>query len=58
MYSLVGKVALVTGAMRGIGLETARALHDRGASVALVDLSARDTATAAATIGGGDRVLA
>lgn len=55
-YSLVGKVALVTGAMRGIGLETARALHHRGASVTLVDLSAQDTAAAAATIG-GDRVL-
>ena len=55
-YSLVGKVALVTGAMRGIGLETARALHDRGASVTLVDLSAQDTATAAGTFG-GDRVL-
>jgi NAD(P)-dependent dehydrogenase (short-subunit alcohol dehydrogenase family) len=55
-YSLVGKVALVTGAMRGIGLETARALHQSGAAVALVDLSARDAAAAAATIG-GDRVL-
>ena len=32
---LNGRVALVTGAARGIGLETARALHGRGASVAL-----------------------
>src|ERR1700722_18285802 len=55
-YSLDGKVALVTGAMRGIGLETARALHQRGAAVALVDLSAPDAAAAAATIG-GDRVV-
>jgi NAD(P)-dependent dehydrogenase (short-subunit alcohol dehydrogenase family) len=50
-YSLVGKVALVTGAMRGIGLETARALHHRGASVTLLDRSAQDTAVAAAAIG-------
>jgi NAD(P)-dependent dehydrogenase (short-subunit alcohol dehydrogenase family) len=55
-YPLVGKVALVTGAMRGIGLETARALHQCGAAVALVDLSAPAAAAAAATIG-GDRVV-
>ena len=37
-YSIEGKVALVTGAARGIGLETARLLHQRGASVTLLDL--------------------
>jgi NAD(P)-dependent dehydrogenase (short-subunit alcohol dehydrogenase family) len=35
---LNGKVALVTGAARGIGFETARALAGRGASVVLADL--------------------
>jgi NAD(P)-dependent dehydrogenase (short-subunit alcohol dehydrogenase family) len=37
-FPLRGKAALVTGAARGIGLETARLLHSRGASVALLDL--------------------
>src|SRR5690349_10804474 len=37
-YSLNGQVALVTGAGRGIGAATAKALHARGANVALVDL--------------------
>jgi NAD(P)-dependent dehydrogenase (short-subunit alcohol dehydrogenase family) len=39
-YPLAGKVALVTGAARGIGFETARALISRGASVVLADLDA------------------
>ena len=37
-YDLNVKVALVTGAARGIGFETARALIGRGASVVLLDL--------------------
>ena len=38
MTSLDGKVVLITGAGRGIGAETARALADRGAKLILTDL--------------------
>ena len=50
-YPVAGRVALVTGAQRGIGLETARLLHARGASVALVDLDEEAAKEAAARIG-------
>jgi NAD(P)-dependent dehydrogenase (short-subunit alcohol dehydrogenase family) len=46
-----GKVALVTGAARGIGFETARQLHLRGASVAVLDLDAAQASEAAERIG-------
>ncbi|HET9112186.1 MAG TPA: 3-hydroxybutyrate dehydrogenase [Ktedonobacterales bacterium] len=40
MAQLEGKVALVTGAASGIGLATARALAEAGASVTLADIDA------------------
>lgn len=50
-YSLHGKVALVTGAARGIGYETARQIHMRGGSVAVLDLDADDAREAAERVG-------
>lgn len=50
-YPLNGKIAFVTGAGRGIGFETARQMHGRGASVAVVDIDAQMAMESAAQIG-------
>jgi NAD(P)-dependent dehydrogenase (short-subunit alcohol dehydrogenase family) len=49
-YDLTGKVALITGAARGIGFATAQALIARGASVTVVDLDQEAAAGAAAQL--------
>jgi NAD(P)-dependent dehydrogenase (short-subunit alcohol dehydrogenase family) len=54
-YDLNGKVALVTGGARGIGFETARQIHMRGASVAVVDLDSGEASETAERI--GDRAI-
>jgi NAD(P)-dependent dehydrogenase (short-subunit alcohol dehydrogenase family) len=55
-YDVNGKVVLVTGAARGIGLEAARRMYARGASVALVGLEPEELEARAAEL--GDRAAA
>ena len=49
-FDFSGKSVVVTGAARGIGFETARALVSRGASVVVVDLEAEAAEAAAARL--------
>ena len=49
-YDLNHKVALVTGAARGIGFETAKAIVARGGSVVVVDLDSEAAEAAAAQL--------
>jgi NAD(P)-dependent dehydrogenase (short-subunit alcohol dehydrogenase family) len=55
---LDGKVALVTGGGRGLGLAIARALHGAGATVALNDRTNESCLAAIARLGGGERLIA
>ena len=53
---VAGKVALVTGARRGIGLATARVLAAEGAKVVLGDVADLDEAVAAVREAGGEAI--
>jgi NAD(P)-dependent dehydrogenase (short-subunit alcohol dehydrogenase family) len=52
------RVALVTGAGRGLGFAIAKALHQAGAIVAVNDRTAEICETAIARLGGGKRLIA
>jgi NAD(P)-dependent dehydrogenase (short-subunit alcohol dehydrogenase family) len=56
-YPVAGRAVLITGAGSGIGVATARALHERGALVALADLNGGSVDRVAAALGPG-RTLA
>jgi 3-hydroxybutyrate dehydrogenase len=53
---LLGKVAVVTGAASGIGLEIARAFHREGAKVVIADLNEAGATAAAAELSGDDAI--
>jgi NAD(P)-dependent dehydrogenase (short-subunit alcohol dehydrogenase family) len=52
MQRLAGKIALITGAARGLGLAIARQFHEEGASIVINDLDAAAAGKAAAEVGG------
>ena len=56
MKGLAGKVAIVTGASRGIGLGVAKRLVDEGAHVAITARKAESLADAAADLGEGKAI--
>ncbi|MFO1033948.1 MAG: SDR family oxidoreductase [Hyphomicrobiales bacterium] len=55
MFNLTGRVAVVTGAARGIGFATAEALAEAGAHVVLTDLNGEAAEEAAKTLRGQGR---
>ncbi|NYI80404.1 3-oxoacyl-ACP reductase FabG [Nocardioides panzhihuensis] len=56
MNDFAGRSALITGAARGLGLETAKRLAEKGARVAVLDLDERAAATAAQQLPGEGHV--
>ncbi|WP_028602998.1 SDR family NAD(P)-dependent oxidoreductase [Ottowia thiooxydans] len=55
-YDFSGQTAIITGAASGVGLHTARRLHDSGARISLWDIDAAALSRAAQELGSGDRV--
>jgi NAD(P)-dependent dehydrogenase (short-subunit alcohol dehydrogenase family) len=47
MINLNSKVAIITGARRGIGFAIAKRLHQQGANVVLFDVDEKETLAAA-----------
>lgn len=58
MFRIDNKVALVTGAARGVGAATSRALAGQGARVALADINLEGAGKVAEEIGGHARAYA
>ena len=57
-YGLEGKVAVVTGGSRGIGLEIARGLLDENAKVVICGRKQENLDAAVSALGGGDNLAA
>ena len=57
MFSLEGKVAVVTGSGSGLGLATAKRFKEAGAQVAMADINEKTADTAALCCLDGSRQL-